>query len=357
MMRAFASESFAQKVSRDMRKDIHFDPAIQDGLFLPSVFGSVDVMSREEAFLGRIIQNIPIIRAMVRPSERSFITYLNLMRLNAYKQGVAILELAKVPRTWNGGKAGGRSDDYHKLALFINASTGRGNIQLGELGAFLNGAFFSPRLMFSHFEYPVRSFGAVTQTGVANVVVRQMVAVNIYMATIMGMLKLLNQLQPELNIRVENDWRSSRFGKVIIGKNTSIDILGGRARLLSVFAQMASRSFKNKKGKIVKRDPGLSAYWYAKGRLAPAPQAVLSALEGERFGGKSLEANIPFTDIEVPFLGLVPDLIVPITLQNIQEVTDEHDMTGLWLMVPEIGGLGVRLHHMLPLGLFVLGLH
>lgn len=326
MMAAFAQESYAQKVDERLRNHPLYLYAIEDGLFLPSVFGTVDLMAREEMFYGRIIQSTPILRVLVRPSERAFLTYLNLMRMNAYEQGFIRLQQLEVPRRT--GKD--EKDDYQRLASFVNTSTGRGNIKMGELGPFLNGLLFSPRLTFSHFEYPALAITSVTKRGLSRVVARQLIATTVFMLTIIGLLRLLKELNPDLDVEVEGDMRSSRFGRVVLGENTTIDILGGRARSFSLVAQILSGQRKTKEGKIVKQGPVLSAAWYASGRLAPTPRALLSIRESKRFGGKPVDV-----------FGITADLTVPITVENLKEVMDEHGLNGLWLMGPEILGFGV----------------
>lgn len=334
MVRSFGSERFARLIEKRMRRDPYFAEAGEDGLFLASILGSKGLLAREELFTGQIIQKIPGLRVLVRPSERAFLTYLNLMRLNTYKQGAVIMKRAGVPRAGQKGVI----DNYKRLARFVNASTGRGNINLGELGAFLNGMFFSPRLLFSHFEYPVLGLGAVTKEGIRNVATRQLIGNVVFILTIAGLLKSLQTLDPRLGIKLETDPRSNSYLKVILGDRTTIDLTGGRARTFSLLSQMVMGQKTLLSGETIKQDMGMSAYWYAKGKLSPSSNVIMSIQSGRRFGGKSIDdTGLGF---EFPYGGLVADLIVPITFENFEEMLEQHGATGLWLMGPEIMGFG-----------------
>lgn len=329
MLAAFGNEKFAQKVYQRLVNDPDYQNAIDDGLYLPSIHGTMNVAAREEMFQSQLLQRIPVIRTItgVRPSERAYITYLNLMRLNAYKQGKALSESSGLNRENN-------LADFKKLAKFINAASGRGNYDMGDLGPFLNAAFFSPRMMVANVEAPARAAGAIamapSRPALAMVASRQLIAHSVFILTIAGLLKALKMHNPEIDAEVETNPVSSRFLKVTMDKGrTSIDLTGGRARALSVIAQMIFGERETKSGEIVKSSPIMSAAWWAAGKLAPTPQVMLSIREGKRFGGKPVTTE-----------GIAADLVAPITLQNLQEVVEQHGMEGLWLMLPEVLGFG-----------------
>ncbi len=328
MIRAFASESYTTELDNRLRSNILHDFREADGVDMPPIAGSVVLAKREEVFSSPIVQRIPIVRALVRPSERAYVTYLNLMRANAYDLGFYQYQARGMTRETH-------LAEYKALAKIINASTGRGNINLGELGVWLNGVFFSPRMMWAHFEYPVRAVGALPNPVLRRMAARHLIGTTVFLLMIAGMIKIATE--DDDDVEIELDPRSNSFLKLVMGR-TSIDLTGGRARAVAFVAQLLSLSKKDRAtGKVSKASFEMTLGWYLRGKASPSLGAIINQIKGERFGGKELTVK-----------GAVVDLAIPISAETVVELWDEYGMTGMWLMAPETLGLGVTVFEYNP---------
>jgi hypothetical protein len=344
-LRAFGSEKVALKIEENIKSRDLYGLGKRSGLDLPTLGRRfVKMGEREEEFMSSIIQRIPGLRLLTRPSERAYVTYLNLLRSQVFDYWAK--------RAINVGITPHNNAAYFKqLAKFINAATGRGNMNFGDAAPWLNAAFFSPKLMVARFEYPYRlakhgllgplragyqrATGAapseyMAQELMARFAARQMIASATF---ILGTAYLLDLARRNWgwDVGVELDPRSRRFLRARWGKRTDVDIAGGLGPQARIVTQIASGQTKDPHtGKIGKTSPIVASAYYLAGKAAPTPRVILNIRQGKRFGGKPLTIG-----------GTAVDLVVPITFEQAYDSWQTHGAEGMWLMVPEVLGAGV----------------
>jgi hypothetical protein len=310
------SEKNFKLIDEIVHNNVYADKAEQHKLYIAPISEVVSVTAREEAFMGRLIERVPIVGSIVRASERAYVTFLNVLRMETW---------AYYCRQWEG--TGKSVADYGKLASFINHASGR-----GDLGAFsraapwLSATFFSPRFIMSRIQAPL---DLITTTPA----VRKVIARNLVSFVGVG---LLAQVLAELGGGDrEKDPRSSDFGKIKIG-NTRIDFWAGFQPYVRVIAQIITEERKSTQtGEIYKIDPIDIGVNFFRSKLAPVPGLLWDLKSGKTFIGEELNAE----NAEK----IIYEQLTPMGVQDwIDAVRDSGWVTGTVFGILSMLGLGVQ---------------
>jgi hypothetical protein len=254
---------------------------------------------QEEAFFGRWQRYIP----GVAGSGRAYVTFLNRMRADVFDTMVETLKNANGEIDVEAAKI---------IADFVNTMTGRGGIGRHGAGAdILATYFFAPRYMASRFQIltfkHIRTGTAATRVLAAKEYARALSGLGVFYAAcaIGGLFSDDEEDKPQF----EWDWRSTEFGKVRYG-DVIVDPLAGFSQTTVLLTRVLGGKTKMSTGEIVpirgKNRPfnGLTTAdaisRFLRGKLAPAPGAIVNILAGENIIGE------PVTPLSAAKESLIP---------------------------------------------------
>lgn len=284
MLRQTISKGRFDEWLADLKDSPLYDVMEKSKLYISDP-NSLHLSAKEENFMSNLAEKIPVVGHIVKGSERAYVSYLNKMRADLFKQGVEVF--------MSDGKTIQNSPElYEGLANFINNSTGRGKLGPLEGSAdFLNTVFFSPRLMASRinmlglsdvFTAGQKGFYSQLPKEVRVMAIKDMLKFIGFGVSVLGLSKLGGA-------EVEQDPRSTDFGKMKFG-NTRYDIWGGFQPYVRLIAQVASGQTKsttsgqtkelNPKGRF---DRVTS---FLRGKLAPVPGSAVDLMAGENIIGE-----------------------------------------------------------------------
>lgn len=283
--------------------------------------------AKEENFISNLAGRVPIIGKAVSASERAYTGYLNKLRADVFINGADRLREQGITPENN-------PDAYKQWANFINNATGRGNLGGMEMAApVLNGLFFSPRYVASR----VNLLNPVAYAKMP-APVRKMAMKN--MISYIGFGTLVLALASAAGADVEEDPRSSDFGKIKIG-DTRYDIWAGFQQIIRLIAQVTTGQRKSTKtGEITELNkdkfPNETradvALRFGRSKLSPSAGTLANALAGETIVGE-----------DVTIQGELVKNVVPLYLQDIAGIYEEEGPTGLTkTMIPAFFGIGVQ---------------
>lgn len=263
--------------------------------------------ARDEAFMSTFADKIP----GVSQSQRGFNTFLNKLSADVYDHTV------------EGWKAGGKQfteADTRGLADVINHFTGRGDLPqaVAGIGPVLNGLFFSPRYTISRFQSVGDALGVLKNR---DNLASQAAATDLvkFVGAGLGVIALAKLA----GYKVEDDPRSSAFGKIQIG-DTSVDIWGGFQQIARNTAQFMSGQSKPisgaHAGEVINVSRADVATNFVAGKLAPTAGAVLGILKGPTAAGKQngsigrnfIGQDFSATDLINPTPGSQNSLLTPL---------------------------------------------
>ena len=268
---------------------------------------------REEAFISRILQKIPIIGIPVRFAERSYVGFLNKLRVDWFKNWADEL-LSK-------GYSPAKDVEIFKAAAnVVNTFTGRGSLgRLNRITPELNIIFFSPRLQAARFNalnpiWYARMPKEIRKKAISDFA--KFVAAGLTTLAIMKIWKEANNLSDN-ELSIESDPRSSDFGKIKVG-NTRYDIWGGFQQWARVFAQLITGERKNTAtGEIVSLTKDEYPFTtrkevllrFIEGKLAPVPALINELMSGAK----------TFTGEDMTFKTTAKEKFIPMYIQDIAE--------------------------------------
>ncbi len=310
-----AGDEAAARYDQQIRLDADYHRVKQGELFLGDLHGGT-LNKMEEALIGGIIGKIPGVGA----SQRFYTTFLNKMRFDAFKSGLATLSAdGKAPtplevRTW---------------ANAINTFTGRGGAVDSKFLNGLNNVFFAPRLVASRFGVLLGTplwKGELAGTGR----VRGMIATQLYARFAAG-IGLFYSLSLAAGGEVEEDGRV-RFGSAVLdptaGLATVYRLLG--KTLPGVYRGVTGQD--QPKRKFGERTELQEVADFARNKLAPIYGAVTSATLGEKPGGDK-------TDAKTELAGL----FTPMSVRDVYKAMVEHGVPkGTALGILALTGVGLQ---------------
>lgn len=325
--KAWTSPEYADYVDIQIKSDPYYKKFRNSGGFLSQVGG---ITRGEEVFASKWAKAIPGIKA----SERAYTTTLNSLRFYTFK---------KYAQKWQG--SGKTAEDYEKLAKFINHATGRGDIKgLEEYAPFLNATFFAPRLQMGRIQSITDLFkgikgdlkkGEISPT-------RKIIAADLvsFFGGGIGILALLSKMK---GISVEDDPRSSDFGKIRFG-NTRIDFWGGYSQIARLVAQLATAEMKGTDtDRVMKVDRGNIIWRFIQTKLSPAAGLSVDLVRGETFLGKQLEATPEIVSEQVY------ERFTPLFVQDVVDALRYQGFTSAAIVSPlAVHGIGAMTYPVRP---------
>ena len=324
-------QAFSEKTFQDVMKEIRLRPNYErmesSGLSFSDL--SIDIHAREEAFISNYAEKIPGVGKIVRGSERGFTGFLNKVRADVFD------DLAAKAKA-----AGHDIDDPNflkDLSGFINNATGRGSLgKFSQAGPFLNGLFFSPRLISSRLSLLNPVYYATLDPFVRKEAIKQLMATSALSVSVLT-------LAAAGGLNVEADPRSTDFGKIRAG-DTRYDVLGGFGQYITLFARLATNQQKNSKGKVDELGKAFGAPTrldilgrFATGKASPIAGYTASYLRGKDPTGKPFEAGPQ-----------AMDLFIPLFLQDVRDVMADEGPEGLKKAIPSFFGIGVSAYNNAP---------
>ena len=303
-------------------------------------------VASEESFPSHVLTRIPVLGRLASAAESAFngaalrfrTDIADRMIKNAERNGVDMLDPAQAA----------------PLGNIVNAMTGRGNIgRLDTFGNQVNALMFSVKFLKSNFDtLTAHQF----QKGVTPYA-RKVAAMNLVkiLGSITSVYTLSNLLSPG---SAELDPRSSNFGKIKHG-DTTFDVTGGMASLVTLAARVASRHngewgmyTKNSKGEITKLGTGEFGNRslldviedFFEGKFAPYAAMLRDLMKGKDFQGNK-------TYVEghrlLPSPGLIVRAHTPIPAQNFVETMNNPNAAPL-LLTTILDGLGISTNTRTP---------
>ena len=321
MFRQFASEQAFQAAQAQIKGRPTYDLMRQARLALTEIgeFAS----NREEQFMSRWGERIPLIGVGVKASNRAYVGFLNKLRADVFDD------------LYKKGQALGVADDPNFLSSvssFVNAATGRGGVgSLERSAVVLNSVFFSPRLMASRLSLLNPGFYVQQHPTVRKEAVKSLLTFASTGMTVLGLAKLNGA-------SIGVDPRNPDFGKIRVG-NTRFDIWGGFQQYIRGAAQLITgRKISSTTGREIVLGEGYRATsrldivsQFLKSKQAPIVSLLTTLLEG-----KTITGQAPRFPVEVV------DRFIPMFVQDAFEVIREHGPAKGWMGIPGAFGVGAQ---------------
>ena len=223
-VRAMRGDDNAEAIDIRLREGEHFELAEMVGMFFSPVGDEAKVahaINREEDFAAKWLQNSRGAKAIglsavMGASERHYVTFLNLMRYEAFAQFVEAYPDASM-------------DDLRAWADFVNKASGR-----GDLGSFSGAAralslgLFSPRFTVSRWQALTALLKHARRPSVRNEIMRDLGSfVGVRLALLALSSVALGALaDDEDDVSVGLDPTKSDFGKLVAG-DVRLDVWAG----------------------------------------------------------------------------------------------------------------------------------
>ena len=322
MFKQFGSERAYRGVMDDIKLRETYPLMEESGLSLSDM--GHDLSAREEAFMSQWAENIPGVGRVVRASERGFSGFLNKLRADTFddlvRRSVAVgVDFKANPKALS------------DIASFINAATGRGNLgKLNQSAHLLNSVFFSPRLIASRVQMLNPAYYATLSPVVRQEAIKSLLSFGAIATSVLGLAKMGGA-------EVENDPRSSDFGKIKIG-DTRYDILGGFGQYITLAARLYSNQTKTLKGNVLDLKPSslqgtrkTVAEKFLENKFAPVPGYLRDFLQGTDPVGNPFDARKD-----------AMQLFIPLFLQDAYNVYQSGGVEDLPKVAPGFFGVGVQ---------------
>jgi len=330
---AFSQENFEQYF-KDLQKDPLYSLMRKSKLSItdPSRIAG-GLTGREEPFISRILQKIPIIGIPTRFAERSYVGFLNKLRVDIFKTWADEL-LSK-------GFSPTKDIEFFKsIAKIVNTFTGRGDLgkNLNRIAPFLNSIFFSPRLNAARFNVlfnPV--WYARLSKGMRVKAITNFAKFVVAGVTTLGLIKIVGGD----DVEVEVDLRSSDFGKIKID-DTRWDIWGGYQQFARSIVQVITGERKNTTtGEIISLTKDEYPFTtrkevllrFIEGKLAPIPSLVNELMSGAK----------TFTGEDMTTKSVIREKFIPMYIQDIADAYASGGLgNALGAGIPAFFGIGVQ---------------
>lgn len=231
MLKSLRSDNDFLNIQSEIMTRDTFKRAKKAGLRINDLGENLEL--REEAFMTTLLDKVPGIKA----SQRAYTSFLNKLRMDVFDDLLGKAEIA-------GEDIGLGSKDLEDIANVVNAFTGG----YGKTNALVNAALFSPRKVQSAFKMidPRTYVDPKTSKTARKAAARNLLGSLAITATV---LKLADLLGGD-NIEIEEDPRSSDFGKIKVG-NTRLDVSGGNAAYATLISRLLTQKTKSTNTDII----------------------------------------------------------------------------------------------------------
>jgi len=271
-----------------------------------------------------MLQKTPAIGTLIRFSERSYVGFLNKLRVDVFKSFANDLMA-------HGYTAAKNEDVYKSAARVVNNFTGRGDLGgLERLTPLLNNFFFSPRLIAARFNtlnpvWYAKQSKSVRAKAIGDFA--KFIGAGLTLIALLVIYKKQKNI-PDDELFIESDPRSSDFGKIKIG-NTRFDIWAGFQQWVRVFAQVMTGKRKNTTTREIislnKEEYPFTTrkevmLRFIEGKLAPVPALVNELISGAKtYSGEDLTPELVMKNNFIPMY--------------IQDISDAYKDGGLNLAI------------------------
>jgi len=341
MFRQAASETRYNNWLRDLKASDMWPLIQQSKLFISDT--NAKMTAREEQFMSQLAKKIPIIGQTIRigknvkipgldligGSSRAYSGFLNSLRTQVFASGVDKFQQEGFTTEKN-------PEQYKALADFINNATGRGKLagqKLENAAPVLNAIFFSPRFMASRLNLLNPVYYAKLPPAVRKEALTSVISYIAFVSAIGAMGAAADWWEVEL------DPRSTDFGKFRIG-DTRFDPWGGFQSYVRIIAQLITGQKKSISGQL--QDLNSEKFGadsrmdivsrFFRGKLAPAPGAVVNLLDGKNVVGE-----------EVTPEGEALRMVVPLYMQDMSELYGQKGSGEvIKTFLPALFGIGVQ---------------
>lgn len=302
----------------EVRADVMSRPNALNGLYKKHKL-AVGVM--EESYPTSLPEKVPFLGKVFKGSQDAFTAWQYRTRADVFDRLADTIT-----------NAGG---DIEGLGKLVNSLTGRGDIgALEPVSKPLNNIFFSPRFLKSNIDLlTAHALDKDLSPAVRKEAVKNLVKV-------VGAVAILLAIAKALGADIEEDPRSSDFGKIKIG-NTRFDVSGGMSSIVVLASRLLTFSSKNANTEIVTRlnedrfgaktgyDVLLSFF---EGKLSPAAGIIRDYLKGKDFQGK-----------KPTLIGEMNNLFTPLPVTNFIELTNDPNAAPVLLsMMADAVGIGTN---------------
>lgn len=310
--------AFSPKAFNQYFKDLPKDPLY--ALMRKSKLAITDpsriaggLAGREEPFISRILQKLPVVGILPRFAERAYVGFLNKIRVDVFK--VMVDELLSQGYSFIKNK-----ELFKAAANIVNTFTGRGSLgQLDRVTPALNAIFFSPRLNAARFNALNPIWYARQPKPLRLKAISDFSKFVVTGLTILALMKIWKEVNniPDSQLSLETDLRSSDAGKIKMG-NTRWDIWGGFQQWARVFAQIVTGERKNTTtGEIVSLNEEKYPFTtrkevllrFIEGKLAPVPGLVNELMSGAK----------TFTGEDITPETVIREKFIPMYIQDIAD--------------------------------------
>lgn len=302
---AFSPKAFAQYF-KDLEKDPLYSLMRKSKLSItdPSKL-SGGMAAREEPFMSRLLQNVPIGGEIIKFAERSYVGFLDKVRVDVFKTWADELLSKGISPVKD-------IEIFKSVANVVNTFTGRGSMgALNKITPHLNTIFFSPRLISARFN----ALNPVWYAKMPPEIRKK--AISDFAKFVAAGLTTLAIVKASGLAEVEVDPRSSDFGKIKVG-NTRYDIWAGFQQWARVFAQVITGERKNTStGEIVSLNKDEYPFTtrketllrFIEGKLAPVPALINELMSGAK----------TFTGEDMTLKTISREKLIPMYIQDIAD--------------------------------------
>lgn len=304
MFKQFGSEKVFKEVQASIYADPLFKLADEVGLSLTDMEGLLT--EREEKFMSSWAEKIPVVKYVIKASNRAYTGFLNKLRFDVFKDIVKKAELAGLEPKEN-------IDLTKEIAGLVNNGTGRGKLGGFERSATaLNTFFFSPRLMASRLTLLNPVYYVRLNPFVRKEALKSLFGFLGFGLILIGLSKLIGAM-------VGMDWRSADFGKIKI-RNTRLDVWGGFQQYIRIAGQLVTGEYVSSyTGKKITLGEGYKPLTrfdillrQVESKESPLFSFATALLKGQDFAGKKVE--IPKE---------IAQRFIPMVVQDIYDLAKE----------------------------------
>lgn len=318
-------KSFSTKQHEQFTDDLNNRPDAQDardaGLYLASDSKKTGLAQREEAFMSRLTENLPIIKH----SGQAYAGYLDALRSSTFTKYKNVIDRANLsPEETAKG--------YKAAADWINTATGRGSLgsTIDSAMPALSTVLFSPRFVASRLQLlnPVTYAKNATSPGKRAVLKQQLGDAVQFAAVVSATLGLAKAAGAE----VGTDPESPDFLKIKAGK-TTYDFLAGIQQPMRLFYRIAEDVRRAAKGEPAKRGADTLSLLgrFGRSKLAPTPSFGVDMVARKDFIGRPFEVK-----------RAIVDRVAPMFLKDAIEAYQQEGLAGTAKVLPGALGVGVQ---------------
>lgn len=325
MLKAFCSDKYSKFVEMELRTNENYQKFVDAGLEQTKTGSRTE---GEEYFQGELAHRIPGIGRIVKASERSAVTYMNHIRMQAANHFYDLM-----------GSPDINSKAFQDMIDFVNHSTSRGGFK-GRAGKWfkkwspeLGAVLWTPKMIVGK----VQSIADLRKPEI-----RKLVACETLRAfggaTLAAMLLALG-----FGGKFGKDPRSSDFGKVVIGK-TRLDLYGTYLPMFRLISQLVAGERKAATtGRLsdVERKEVITRFLRSK--LNPMAGVGWDIWTGETFLGKKMKWEGDF------LAEYIAEHITPLFLQDLKDAVQYQGLDATVLVAPlAVHGAGAATYEPTP---------